>query len=80
MVSPQTPAGAGRDADRAAPAGTSSDDERAAQREEWRRMQASYRHGSRGGVWRRRAGRGTLPVRAGMNRRPPPEPGGNDAA
>ena len=79
-MTPETPAGAGRNADRAAPAGTSGEDERAAQRDEWRRIQASYRRGGRGDRWRRRAARGTLPARAGMNRRPPPEPDGDDAA
>jgi hypothetical protein len=52
---------------------------------EWReavqRVQASYKRGQRRGGWRRSAARGTLPARAGMNRRaPPPEPDGNDAA
>ncbi len=80
-MTPETPAGAGRNADRTAPAGTSGEDERAAQRDEWRRMQTSYRRGNRGrSGWRRRAARGTLPARAGMNRRPPPEPDGDDAA
>lgn len=79
MVTPETPAGARANAESAAPAGT-SDEERAAQRETWGRMQASYRRGKRGGGWRRRAARGTLPARAGMNRRPPPEPDGDDAA
>lgn len=72
------PAGARADPS-ATPAGT--DDERAAQRDTWRRMQASYRRAKRGSGQRRMAARGTLPARAGMNRRPPPtKPDGNDAA
>ena len=79
MVTPETPAGTGRDAENAVPAGT-TDDERAAQREEWGRMQASYRRGNRNRKWRRRAARGTLPPpRAGMIRKSPPD-GGDDAA
>jgi len=66
------PAGGALDADAAPPAGSSGAEERAAQREEWRRVQASYRRGRRGEGWRRRAARGTLPARAGMNRKPTP--------
>ena len=70
------PAGAARDADHAAPAGTSEQD-RAAQRQQWQRAQASHGRGQRGGRHRRRAARGTLPG-PGMIRRPPPD-GGNAA-
>ena len=64
----------------AVPAGDQGEQERAAQREAWRRVQASYRRTVRGSTWRRRAARGTLPARAGMIRRMPPEPDGDDAA
>ena len=56
----------------ASPAGTSGDEDREAQREAWRRVQASYKRGGRGGQHRRRAARGTLPG-PGMIRRPPPD-------
>ena len=56
----------------AAPAGT-SDEERAAQHEAWRRVRVSYKRGNRGGQYRRRAARGTLPRGPGMIRRPPPD-------
>ena len=67
----QAPAGGAPSESSASPAGTSSDEDREAQREAWRRVQASYKRGNRGGQYRRRAARGTLP-RPGMIRRPPP--------
>ena len=70
------PAGA-RASDSAAPAGI-TDEERAAQREAWRRVQASYKRGNRGGQYRRRAARGTLPGPGMIRRLPPPD--GGDAA
>jgi hypothetical protein len=75
-IGDEPPAGEGRTADRATPAG--SDAQRAAQRDTWRKMQASYRAGKRGDRRRRTAARGTLPARPGMHRRMPP--GGDDAA
>ena len=69
----QTPAGGAPSESSAPPAGTSSDEERAAQRKQWRRVQASYKRGNRGGQYRRRAARGTLPRGPGMIRRPPPD-------
>lgn len=73
----ERPAGA-RAEHSAAPAGI-SDEDREAQRDQWRRVQASYRRGNRGGQYRRRAARGTLPG-PGMIRRPPPDAEGDDAA
>ena len=49
-------------------------------RARWRAERVARGRASRGGQHRRRAARGTLPDRAGMIRRPPPEPGGNGAA
>lgn len=72
-MTPELPAGAGRETERAAPAGP---DQRAAQLERVRRMQASYKRGKRGR--RRKTTWETLGGKPGMIRRPPPE--GNDAA
>jgi hypothetical protein len=65
----ETPAGAGRDADRAAPAGTSSEDSRAA----WKKALAAHGAARRRGRHRR----ATRQPGPGMIRRPPP---GGDAA
>ena len=69
--SDETPAGAGRDAARAAPAGTSGQDGRA----RWKAAVAAHN-----AALRRRAGRRKSGYRAGMARRPPPEPDGDEAA
>jgi hypothetical protein len=66
-----TPAGAGRDADRAAPAGTSSDPIAA-----WKAALAAHGAARRRGR-HRRAARQPGP---GMIRRMPPPPDGDDAA
>ena len=66
----QTPAEGAPSESSAPPAGTSSSEDRTAQRDQWRRVQASYKRGQRGDRWRRQAARGTVPARAGMNRRP----------
>lgn len=66
----ESPAGGTTAAASVPPAGT-SDEDREAQRDQWRRVQASYRRGNRGGQHRRRAARGTLPRGPGMIRRPP---------
>lgn len=76
----ETPAGAGRDTARATPAGTTGEDERAAQRDYWRRVQDSYRRTVRGSGGRHRAARETLSARTGMIRIMPPGPPGGDAA
>ena len=68
----RTPAGGAPSESSAPPAGTSSGEDREAQRDQWRRVQASYKRGNRGGQYRRRAARGTLPG-PGMIRRPPPD-------
>ena len=68
----QAPAGGAPSESSAPPAGTSSDEERAAQRRQWARLTAAHGRGQRGGQYRRRAARGTLP-RPGMIRRPPPD-------
>ena len=56
----------------ASPAGTSTDEERAAQRKQWARLDTAHGRGQRGSPYRRRAARGTLPG-PGMIRRPPPD-------
>ena len=68
----RTPAGGAPSESSAPPAGTSGDEERAAQRKQWARLTAAHGRGQRGGPYRRRAVRGTLPG-PGMIRRPPPD-------
>ena len=71
VVSDEHPAGA-RASDSAAPAGTTATRTGRRSARQWRRVQASYKRGNRGGQYRRRAARGTLPG-PGMIRRPPPD-------
>ena len=61
----QTPAEGAPSESSAPPAGTSSDEERAAQRKQWAHLATAHGRGQRGGPYRRRAARGTLPAAPG---------------